>query len=166
MERKVLSYSIGEVAARMGTNASTLRYYDKKGLLPFVDRDAAGWRKFKDNDFNFLEVIDCLKRSGVPIKDIGNFIDLCLQGDATLRQRYDYLDQEEAVLADKVREIQAQLDFLRFKKWYYKTAVEAGTEAIHSTPGTNFVAPTTHTEYQAALKKVGDVRQLIDLQNE
>lgn len=161
-----MSYSIGEVAARMGTNASTLRYYDKKGLLPFVDRDAAGRRKFKDNDFNFLEVIDCLKRSGVPIKDIGNFIDLCLQGDATLRQRYDYLDQEEAVLADKVREMQAQLDFLRFKKWYYKTAVEAGTEAIHFTPGTNFVAPTTHAEYQAALKKVGDVRQLIDLQSE
>ena len=48
-----MKYSIGEVAERMGTNTSTLRYYDKQGLLPFVDRNAAGRREFKDNDFNF-----------------------------------------------------------------------------------------------------------------
>ncbi|GEA92392.1 hypothetical protein PDA01_02850 [Pediococcus damnosus] len=82
-----MNYSIGEVAEKMGTNTSTLRYYDKKGLLPFVDRDAAGRRKFKDNDFNFLKVINCLKKSGVPIKDISKFINLCLQGDGTLQER-------------------------------------------------------------------------------
>lgn len=99
----ILNYSIEQVAAKMGTNASTLRYYDKKGLLPFVDRDAAGRRQFKDNDFNFLEVIDCLKKSGVPVKDIGKFISLCLQGDGTLHQRYDYLDHEEGVLEQRCK---------------------------------------------------------------
>lgn len=158
-----MTYSIGEVAERMGTNTSTLRYYDKKGLLPFVDRDAAGRREFKDNDFNFLEVINCLKKSGVSIKDIGKFINLCLQGDDTLRERYDYLDQEESVLEDKVREMQSQLDFLRFKKWYYKTSVEAGTEDIHFTPGTKFVDPTTHAQYQNKLAATKNIRELIDL---
>lgn len=158
-----LDYSIGEAAQRMGTNTSTLRYYDKQGLLPFVDRDKAGRRKFKDNDFNFLEVINCLKKSGVPVKDIGKFINLCLQGDDTLRERYDYLDQEESKLEDKVNEMQAQLDFLRFKKWYYKTSVEAGTEEIHFTPGTKFVDPTTHDQYRKKLKATKNLSKLIDL---
>lgn len=158
-----MNYSIGEVANKMGTNPSTLRYYDKQGLLPFVDRDQAGRRRFKDNDFNFLAVIDCLKKSGVPIKDIGQFVSLCLQGDDTLQQRYNYLDQEENVLEHKVQEMQKQLNFLRFKKWYYKTAVEAGTESIHFTPGTNFVDPTTHDQYQTALKTVKDIHALINL---
>ncbi len=148
---------------KWGTNTSTLRYYDKKGLLPFVDRDAAGRRKFKDNDFNFLKVINCLKKSGVPIKDISKFINLCLQGDGTLQERYDYLDKEESVLEGKVQEMQDQLDFLRFKKWYYKTSVEAGTETIHFTPGTNFVDPTTHDQYRAKLKNAKDIHKLIDL---
>ncbi|GEN94483.1 MerR family transcriptional regulator [Pediococcus ethanolidurans] len=160
-----MNYSIGEVAEKMGTNTSTLRYYDKKGLLPFVDRDTAGRRKFKDNDFNFLEVIDCLKKSGVPIKDIGKFINLCLQGDGTLQERYDYLDKEENVLEKKVQEMQDQLDFLRFKKWYYKTSVEAGTETIHFTPGTNFVDPGTHNQYRAKLKQAKNVHDLINLKN-
>lgn len=90
-----MRYSIGEAAEKIGTNPSTLRFYDKKGLLPFVDRDEAGRRKFKDNDFNFLEVIQCLKKSGVPVKDIAKFINMCLQGDGTLKKRYDYLDNEE-----------------------------------------------------------------------
>ena len=160
-----MNYSIGEAAEKMGTTTSALRYYDKKGLFPFVDRDAAGRRKFKDNDFNFLEVINCLKKSGVPIKDIGNFISLCLQGDGTLQERYDYLDQEEGALEDKVHEMQSQLDFLRFKKWYYKTSVEAGTEDIHFTPGTKFVDPTTHDQYRAKLKNFSDIRELIDLRS-
>lgn len=158
-----MSYSIGDVAKKMNMKATTLRYYDKKGLLPFVDRDAAGRRRFKENDFNFLEVIFCLKKSGVPVKDIGRFINLCLQGDETLRERYDYLDQEETVLAHKIQDMQAQLDFLRFKKWYYKTAVEAGTESIHFTPGTTFVDPNTQATYQAQLAVAKDVHALVDL---
>lgn len=54
----------------MGTTPSTIRYYDKNGLLPFVKRDQNGHRAFVDNDFNFLKVINCLKKSGVPVKDI------------------------------------------------------------------------------------------------
>ena len=158
-----MNYSIGQAAEKMGTTPSTLRYYDKQGLLPFVGRDPAGRRQFKDNDFNFLAVINCLKKSGVPVKDIGRFIGLCLQGDGTLRERYDYLDTEEDTLERKIAEMQAQLAFLRFKKWYYKTAVEAGTEAIHFVPGTQFVDPTTHAQYQAQLAQTADIHELTDL---
>ena len=108
-----MTYSISQAAAMMGTTPSTIRYYDKNGLLPFVKRDQNGRRAFVDNDFNFLKVINCLKKSGVPVKDIAGFINLCMQGDQTLAERYDYLDQEETVIEAKVAELQEQLDFLR-----------------------------------------------------
>lgn len=156
-------YSIGDVAKIMGISTSAIRFYDRKGLLPFVERDAAGRRKFKPNDLNFLEVIDCLKQSGVPIRDIGHFISLCMQGDGTLKQRYDYLDQEEAALQSSIDRMKSQLAFLRYKKWYYKTSVEAGTESIHFAPGSNVVDPKTKSQYQEALQHCSDLRDLIDL---
>ncbi|NLR31929.1 MerR family transcriptional regulator [Levilactobacillus tujiorum] len=142
-----MSYSIGEVADKLAISPYTLRYYDKEGLLPFVDRNAAGRRRFKDNDFNFLEVIVCLKEAGVPVKQIGEFIDLCMTGDATLQDRYDFLADHEAKLEAKMARLQHTLDFLRWKKWYYKTALQAGTESIHYLPGTNQVDPAVHATF-------------------
>lgn len=142
-----MSYAIGEVAEKLAISPYTLRYYDKEGLLPFVDRNAAGRRRFKDNDFNYLEVIICLKEAGVPVKQIGAFIDLCMTGDTTLQARYDFLDDHEAKLEAKMARLQHTLDFLRWKKWYYKTALQAGTESIHYLPGTNQVDPAVHAEF-------------------
>ncbi|WP_203638596.1 MerR family transcriptional regulator [Levilactobacillus wangkuiensis] len=142
-----MTYSIGQVADKLDISPYTLRYYDKEGLLPFVDRNAAGRRRFKDNDFNFLEVIVCLKEAGVPVKQIGHFIDLCMTGDSTLHDRYDFLAEHEAQLEAKMARLQHTLDFLRWKKWYYKTALQAGTESIHYLPGTNHVDPAVHAEF-------------------
>ncbi|MED7634894.1 UNVERIFIED_CONTAM: MerR family transcriptional regulator [Limosilactobacillus fermentum] len=160
-----MTYSISQAAAMMGTTPSTIRYYDKNGLLPFVKRDQNGRRAFVDNDFNFLKVINCLKKSGVPVKNIGGFINLCMQGDQTLAERYDYLDQEETVIEAKVAELQEQLDFLRFKKWYYKTSLQAGTEAVHFMEGTNVVQPDIHEQYLKLKQQTppDQFRQLIDL---
>lgn len=156
-------YSIGDVAKVMGIKTSAIRFYDRQGLLPFVERDQAGRRVFKKNDLNFIEVIDCLKKSGVPVKDIGHFIQLCMRGDVTLQERYDYLDAEENTLQGKINEMQAQLDFLRYKKWYYKTSVESGTEAVHYLPGTQNVDPETKSIYDEKLAHCEDMRSLIDL---
>ena len=160
-----MTYSISQAAAMMGTTPSTIRYYDKNGLLPFVKRDQNGRRAFVDNDFNFLKVINCLKKSGVPVKDIAGFINLCMQVDQTLAERYDYLDQEETVIEAKVAELQEQLDFLRFKKWYYKTSLQAGTEAVHFMEGTNVVQPDIHEQYLKLKQQTppDQFRQLIDL---
>ncbi|KRL53494.1 MerR family transcriptional regulator [Furfurilactobacillus rossiae] len=158
-----MSYSISDVAEIMGTSPSTLRYYDKKGLLPFVDRDSAGRRAFKDNDFNFLKVIECMKKCGLTISQIRHFIDMCMDGDTTLEQRYDFLDVEERSLMTKIEALQEQLDFIRYKKWYYKTSLEKGTENIHLlSDGT--VDPQTQAQYNRALSECGDIHQLINYQ--
>lgn len=142
-----MSYRIGEVAKKLGVPTSTLRFYDKHGLLPFVQRDESGNRRFTDNDLNYLDVITALKRSGVPVETIATFIDLCMQGDTTLEQRYQYLKETELSLADQVHQLELQMAFLKFKKWYYETAINAGTEAIHFLPGTKDFDPKAKQEY-------------------
>ena len=63
-------YTVGEMAKLLGVTASTLRYYDKEGLLPFVERSSGGIRMFQDSDFEWLQVIGCMKKAGMSIRDI------------------------------------------------------------------------------------------------
>ncbi len=58
-------YTVGEMAQKLGVPASTLRYYDKEGLLPFVERSSGGIRMFRENDFEWLQVIRCMKSRNV-----------------------------------------------------------------------------------------------------
>ena len=77
-------YTVGEMAQKLGVPASTLRYYDKEGLLPFVERSSGGIRMFRENDFEWLQVIRCMKKAGMSIKDIRQYIELSMQGDDTI----------------------------------------------------------------------------------
>ena len=74
-------YTVGEMAKVLGIPASTLRYYDKEGLLPFVERSSGGIRMFTEKDYEWLKVIECLKESGLSIKDIKSFIGMAKRGD-------------------------------------------------------------------------------------
>ena len=71
-----MTYSISEAAKQMGVSVHTLRYYDKEGLLPFVER-VNGRRVFKDSDFSWLKIISCLKNTGMPLKEIRRYMELC-----------------------------------------------------------------------------------------
>ncbi len=126
-----MEYNIGEVAKRMNIASSTLRYYDKEGLLPFVDRTEGGIRRFKEEDFEWLSIIECLKNTGMSIKDIKIFIDWCMDGDSTLQQRYDMFLERKRETEKKIKMLQDSLDKINYKCWYYKTALDAGTTKIH-----------------------------------
>lgn len=120
-------YSIGEAAQRMHLSAPTLRYYDKEGLLPFVDRSAGGARMFKESDFEWLRLIECLKSTGMPIRDIKQFIDWYMEGDTTLPQRRDMFYARKRAVEAQIEMLQATLDMIDYKCWYYDTAVAAGS---------------------------------------
>lgn len=122
-----MPYTIGEAAARMHLSAPTLRYYDKEGLLPFVDRSESGIRVFKESDFEWLRLIECLKATGMPIRDIKQFIDWCLEGDATLPQRRDMFYERRRAILKQMETLQAALDVIDYKCWYYDTAAKAGS---------------------------------------
>lgn len=124
-------YSIGEVSKKMNITPSTLRYYEKEGLLPFVSRTKSGIRSFNDADLNRLRIIECLKKTGMSIKKIKQFIDWCSEGDSTLNLRYEmFLERREETLR-QIEELKKTLDVIDYKCWYYETAVNAGTEKVH-----------------------------------
>ena len=123
---------IGEVAEQLNLSVYTLRYYDKEGLMPFVERTASGTRLFSESDVGALKIIECLKATGMPIKDIRQFIDWCGQGDATLKQRYDMFMERKAVVEAQMEELKKTLELVEHKCWYYKTALEAGNESASS----------------------------------
>ncbi|MEY8732020.1 MerR family transcriptional regulator [Peribacillus frigoritolerans] len=124
-------YSISEVAKELNLTTYTLRYYDKEGLMPFVERTPSGTRLFKESDINALKIIECLKATGMPIKEIKNFIDWCTDGDSTLQQRYDMFLERKATVEAQMEELNKNMELINHKCDYYRTALEAGTEDIH-----------------------------------
>jgi DNA-binding transcriptional MerR regulator len=125
------TYSISEVAKELNLTVYTLRYYDKEGLMPFVERTPNGTRRFKESDIDALKIIECLKSTAMPIKEIKNFIDWCSDGDSTLQQRYDMFIDRKAIVEAQIEELKKQMEVIEHKCSYYKTALEAGTEEIH-----------------------------------
>ena len=120
-------YTIGQVSERFHIPISTLRYYDKEGLFPEIQR-TSGIRRFGEKEIDALRVIECLKKSGLEIKDIKQFMDWCIQGSETYPQRLNlFLKQRRQVEAELVR-MNRVLDMLNFKCWYYEQAIKDGTE--------------------------------------
>lgn len=126
-----MNYTIREVAEKMGVTVPTLRYYDKEGLLPFVDKKPNGTRVFKDEDFQWLSIITCMKNSGMPIKDIKKFMDFCNGGDNTLKERLEIFIERKEAVQKQMEELNKVMETINHKIWYYETAIEAGTEAVH-----------------------------------
>jgi Predicted transcriptional regulators len=94
-------YSIGEAAAKLNIPESTLRFYEKKGLLPLIERDSAGRRLFSENQISLLVTVGCLKNTHMSISDIKQYIDWVVEGDSTIGQRLDMLNQhKQTVLAE------------------------------------------------------------------
>ena len=123
-------YTVGEMAKLLGVAPSTLRYYDQEGLLPFVERSSNGIRVFKDADYEWLQVIECLKKTGMPLKDIREFIQMAMQGDETIEQRLNLIIRQQEDVRKQLTELQQTLETLDFKRWYYETARDAGTTDV------------------------------------
>ena len=123
-------YTVGEMAKKLDVPASTLRYYDKEGLLPFVERSSGGIRMFQEKDYEWLKVISCLKKAGMSLKDIREYINLAMQGDDTIDERLALFEKQRKNLEAQMAELQHTMDVLNFKCWYYETAKKAGTTLV------------------------------------
>lgn len=137
-------YTVGEMAKKLNVAPSTLRYYDKEGLLPFVERSGGGIRMFKDSDFEWLSIIECLKKTGMPIKEIKHFIDWCIEGDSTIDQRLALINRQREAVLQQLKQVQDTLDMLDYKCWYYETAKAAGTCSVHKTMPENEIPEKYH----------------------
>lgn len=121
-------YTIGQVSEMFGLPISTLRYYDRQGLFPDMER-TSGIRKFGSREIETLRLIECLKKSGLEIKDIRQFIDWCKQGAETFEKRRElFMKQKENVEAE-IKRMNKVLDMLKFKCWFYEEAIARGGDA-------------------------------------
>lgn len=120
-------YTIGQVAEMFGLPVSTLRYYDKQGLFPELER-TSGIRRFGDTELEALRVIECLKKAGMEIKDIRLFMEWCSEGPSTYPKRKAMFEERRAHMESEIANMNRALDMLKFKCWYYEQAIQDGNE--------------------------------------
>lgn len=122
-----MSYSIGQVAKMLGLTAHTLRYYDKEGLLPFVKKGSSGLRIFSDSDVGWLVMIECLKGTGMPLKNIKQYIDWYIEGDSTLEKRLEMFKHQKIKVEEQMAQLQKHMEKINYKIAYYTEAVANGS---------------------------------------
>lgn len=122
-------YTIGQISEMFNLPISTLRFYDKEGLFPSLER-TNGIRKFTDVEIEALNVIECLKQAGVEIKDIKQFMTWCEEGPSTYSKRKKLFEDNKILLEIKIKELEKHLAMIKFKCWYYEQAIHDGDEEI------------------------------------
>ncbi len=120
-------YTIGQVAEMFDLPVSTLRYYDKQGLFPELER-TSGIRRFGDTELEALRVIECLKKAEMEIKDIRLFMEWCAEGPSTYPKRKAMFEERKAHMESEIANMNRALDMLKFKCWYYEQAIQDGNE--------------------------------------
>lgn len=114
---------IAEVSERYGLSSDTLRYYERIGLLPSVNRNASGIRDYNEIDIRRVEFIKCMKSAGLPIEVLIEYVGLVQQGDQTIEARKDILKEQRVLLLARMAEMQKTLDLLNHKIEVYENAV-------------------------------------------
>ena len=84
-------YTIKEVAQKTDVSEHTLRFWAKSGFFPFLKRNQNNIRLFTDNDLEWVKIVKCLRSVGTENKSIKKYIDLCIVGDSTIKERYDII---------------------------------------------------------------------------
>ncbi len=120
-------YTIGQVSQMFNIPISTLRYYDKEGFFPNLKR-SSGIRRFGEQDIEALKVIECLKESGLELKDVKQFIKWATKGSSTYKNRKELFEKRKIAVEQEIRKLQKTLNILEYKCWYYDKAIKDGTE--------------------------------------
>ncbi|MGM9941994.1 MAG: MerR family transcriptional regulator [Bulleidia sp.] len=122
-----MSRSIGEISRLYNIPVSTLRYYDSEGLFPDMQRKS-GIRIFTKKEEDQLRMIECLKKTGLEIREIRQFMEWTRQGSETYENRRDLLYRQKEHVQKQIEEMEKVMAMIRFKCWYYDTAIENGNE--------------------------------------
>ena len=109
-----------EMSARTGISLDTLRYYERVGLMPEVERLPNGHRRYGQNDVGWIEIVQCLRHTGMPIRDIQDYTRMALEGDHTIDERLGLLQEHRVSVLQQIAELQANLEHLDGKIAYYE----------------------------------------------
>jgi DNA-binding transcriptional MerR regulator len=116
------TYTPGQVAEKTGFSLDTLRYYERIGLLS-VARTPGGQRQYRDDDIGWLEILRCLRDTGMPIQQMRRYAELS-RDDDTVPERIQLLEEHDREVEARIAELQAQREHIQGKIAYYKTVSE------------------------------------------
>ena len=126
-----MTYTIGELSQKMGLTAHTLRFYEKEGLLQKVRKNSAGFRRYSDEDINRLRILECLKATGLSLKDIKHYFDLCAKGDDTIAERMAIFLKQKERLDVQLADLMQTKEKINFKIAYYEEAAKGGEKGLY-----------------------------------
>ena len=127
MNSQKMFYTISQLAEKLSVSAHTLRFYEKEGLLPSIQRDQSGNRLFSQADAEWLELLMCLKNTGMPLKEIKQFVEWLEQGDRSIKQRLALFQAQVEKVEQQIAELQRHLEILKYKRQFYQCAKELGS---------------------------------------
>lgn len=123
-----MNYSIQDISKKTGLTISTLRYYDKEGLFPNLERKESNYRVFTELELETLKMIACFKKAGLSIPEIRKYMELIQKGDKTLKERLDIMVHQKEALEKQKQEIEESIACVEWKISYYEQALQDGTE--------------------------------------
>lgn len=121
-------YTIKEVADKMDVSEHTLRFWAKSGFFPFIKRNQNNIRLFSENDLDWVKIVKCLRSVGTENKAIKRYIDLCIVGDSTIKERYEIIKTTKEKANQQLAELKKQLDLLNYKENFYQNLIKNNLE--------------------------------------
>lgn len=112
-------YTMKQACEQVDMNYETLKFYCNEGLVPNVKRDVHNYRIFDDKDIAWIRSLSCLKRCGMGITEMKEYVRLCLMGEASIPERKLILSEKKDSLLKKLREVQECIDYIDSKQQFY-----------------------------------------------
>lgn len=124
-------YTMKQACQAAGMSYETLKFYCNEGLVPNVKRSANNYRIFDDHDINWIKSLSCLKRCGMSIDEMKEYLALCLEGEKTIPQRKLVLSKHKDELQMKIRELEDAVRYIEWKESFYDDVL-SGRKEYHS----------------------------------
>lgn len=124
-------YTMKQACQAAGMSYETLKFYCNEGLVPNVKRSANNYRIFDDHDINWIKSLSCLKRCGMSIAEMKEYLALCLEGEKTIPQRKLLLIKHKDELQMKIRELEDAVRYIEWKESFYDDVL-SGRKEYHS----------------------------------
>lgn len=112
-------YTMMQACREADMTYQTLKFYCNEGLVPNVKRDMNNRRVFDEKDVKWIKDLTCLKRCGMSIQEMREYLALCLQGESTIPERKRVLEKKQTALREQIKELQDSIDYIDFKQQFY-----------------------------------------------
>ena len=112
-------YTMMQACKEADMTYQALKYYCNEGLIPNVKRDKNNRRVFDERDVKWIKDLVCLKKCGMSIQEMKEYLELCLQGESTIPKRKELLDKKQEALKDSIKELEESVAYIDWKQQFY-----------------------------------------------